>query len=200
MVDRLINSIVSIVMIAGIALSSGCGRQPELDKVHEVVEDNSEQSVDQDTQTGAEIENHEPVSKSDDKSSDLEEMEEDAVETNQIYIRVGENTLTAVLEDNESAEALKELMVDGPLTISASNYGGFEKVCSLGTTLPRNDSQTTTHAGDICLYSGNQIVIFYGSNSWAYTRLGKISDADAGELEKVLSGEETEITLSLESF
>ena len=160
MVDRLINSIVSIVMIAGIVLSSGCGKQ----------------------------------------SAALEEMEEDVVETNQIYIKVGENTLTAVLEDNESAEALKELMVDGPLTISASNYGGFEKVCSLGTTLPRNDSQTTPHAGDICLYSGNQIVIFYGSNSWAYTRLGKISDADAGELEKILSGEETEITLSLESF
>lgn len=160
MADKLINSIVSIIMIAGIVLSSGCGKQPAA----------------------------------------LEEMEEDAVETNQIYIRVGENTLTAVLEDNESAKALKELMVDGPLTISASNYGGFEKVCSLGTTLPRNDSQTTTHAGDICLYSGNQIVIFYGSNSWAYTRLGKISDADAGELEKILSGEETEITLSLESF
>ncbi len=84
------------------------------------------------------------------------------------------------------------------MTISASNYGGFEKVCSLGTELPRNDSQTTTHAGDICLYNGSQIVIFYGSNSWAYTRLGRVSDADETELETVLGGEETEITLSLE--
>ncbi len=129
-----------------------------------------------------------------------EEREEDKVATNTIYIKVGENTLTAVLEDNESVDALKELMTDGPLTISASNYGGFEKVCSLGTELPRNDKQTTTHAGDICLYNGSQIVIFYGSNSWAYTRLGKISDADASDLEKILSGEETEITLSLESL
>lgn len=120
---------------------------------------------------------------------------EDEVKTDQIYIEVGENILTAVLEDNESAKALKELLANGPLTISASNYGGFEKVCSLGTSLPRNDSQTTTDAGDICLYNGNQIVIFYGSNSWAYTRLGKISDADGAELEKILSGEETEITL-----
>lgn len=130
----------------------------------------------------------------------MEEVEEDAVETDKIYIKVGDSTLMAVLEDNESAEALKELLADGALTISASNYGGFEKVCSLGKELPRNDSQTTTHAGDICLYNGNQIVIFYGSNSWAYTRLGRVSDADASELETVLSGEETEITLSLEPF
>ena len=128
----------------------------------------------------------------------MEEMEDDTVETNQIYIKVGESVLTAVLEENESAEALKGLLADGSLTISASNYGGFEKVCSLGTKLPRNDSQTTTHAGDICLYNGNQIVIFFGSNSWAYTRLGRISDADASELEDILGGEESEITLSLE--
>ena len=132
------------------------------------------------------------------ESAGVKETEEDAVETNQLYIQVGESTLTAVLEDNEAAEALRELLAAEPLTISASNYGGFEKVCSLGAELPRNDSQTTTHAGDICLYNGNQIVIFYGSNSWAYTRLGKVSDADASELEAVLSGEETEITLSLE--
>ncbi len=129
-----------------------------------------------------------------------EEREEDKVADNKIYIEVGESILTAELENNESADALKELLNNGPLTISASNYGGFEKVCSLGTELPRNDKQTTTHAGDICLYNGSQIVIFYGSNSWAYTRLGKISGADASDLEKILSGEETEITLSLESL
>lgn len=132
--------------------------------------------------------------------ADMEETEENEVETDEIYIKVGESILIAVLEENESAKALKELLADGQLTISASNYGGFEKVCSLGTKLPRNDSQTTTNAGDICLYNGNQIVIFYGSNSWMYTRLGKVSDVDRAELEEVLSGEETEITLSLEPF
>lgn len=131
--------------------------------------------------------------------SNMGKTEENKVGTDRIYIKVGKSTLTAVLEDNESAKALKELLADGPLTISDSNYGGFEKVCSLGRELPSNDSQTTTHAGDICLYNGSQIVIFYGSNSWAYTKLGKISDVDEAELEKVLGGEETEITLSLES-
>ena len=131
------------------------------------------------------------------ESDHINPMEEDAMKTDQIYIQVGENTLTAILEDNESAKALKELLADGPLTISASNYGGFEKVCALGANLPRNARQTTTQAGDICLYNGSQIVIFYGSNSWAYTRLGKISDADGSKLERILSGEESEITLSL---
>ncbi len=138
-----------------------------------------------------------PETESGQESYSIEETEEGTVEMDQIYIEVGESTLTAVLEDNESAEALKELLADGPLTISASNYGGFEKVCSLGTELPRNDRKITTRAGDICLYNGSQIVIFYGSNSWAYTRLGRISDADEPKLEKVLGGEETEITLSL---
>lgn len=134
------------------------------------------------------------------KSGNTGKTEENKVEANRICITVGDDTLTAVLEDNESAKALKELLADGPLTISASNYGGFEKVCSLGRELPSNDSRITTHAGDICLYNGNQIVIFYGSNSWAYTKLGKISDAGKSELKKVLGGNETEITLSLESY
>jgi hypothetical protein len=81
-------------------------------------------------------------------------------------------------EDNESVEALKELCQEGPLTIRMSMYGGFEQVGSIGQSLPRDDSRTTTQAGDIVLYSGDQIVVFYGSNSWAYTRLGHITDHD----------------------
>lgn len=116
-----------------------------------------------------------------------------------IYIEIGEHLLTAELENNASAKALKELLKKGPLTISASNYGGFEKVCSLGADLPREDSQVRTRAGDICLYSGNQMVLFYGSNSWAYTRLGRIAEMEEAELEHILSGGEREITLFLES-
>ncbi len=94
-------------------------------------------------------------------------------------------------EENESVEALKELC---PLTVKMSMYGGFEQVGSLGESLPRNDEQITTGYGDIVLYSGNQIVVFYGSNSWAYTRLGHI-DMTQEELTELLGNGDVEITL-----
>ena len=76
-----------------------------------------------------------------------------------------------------------------------SMYGGFEQVGSIGSKLPRNDKQTTTAAGDIVLYSGNQMVIFYGSNSWAYTRLGHITDKDAEEMAELLGSGNVTITI-----
>jgi hypothetical protein len=76
-------------------------------------------------------------------------------------------------------------------------YGGFEQVGLLGVSLPREDVQTQTTAGDIVLYSGNQIVIFYGSNSWAYTRLGRITDQSAADLTEVLGNGDVAITVSM---
>ena len=92
---------------------------------------------------------------------------------------------------------LKELCRGTPLTIQMSMYGGFEQVGSIGQSLPREDSQTTTQAGDIVLYSGNQIVVFYGSNSWAYTRLGHITDKSAADLKELLGNGDVTITLSI---
>ena len=77
-------------------------------------------------------------------------------------------------------------------------YGGFEQVGPIGQSLPRNDEQTTTSSGDIVLYSGNQIVVFYGSNSWSYTRLGRITDKTASELAELLGNGDVTITISLE--
>ena len=93
-----------------------------------------------------------------------------------MIVQVGGSTFTATLEENAAVNALVEMMERGPVTIQMSDYSGFEKVGPLGTSLPTSNSQTTTHAGDIVLYQGNQIVIFYGSNSWSYTRLGRIDD------------------------
>ena len=98
-------------------------------------------------------------------------------------------------EENESVEVLKELC---PLTVKMSMYGGFEQVGSLGESLPRNDEQITTEYGDIVLYSGNQIVVFYGSNTWAYTRLGHI-DMTQEELTDLLGNGDVEITLDCSS-
>ena len=79
-----------------------------------------------------------------------------------------------------------------------SMYGGFEQVGSIGTDMPRNDEQTTTQAGDIVLYAGDQMVVFYGSNSWAYTRLGHITDKTPEEMRTLLSNGDVTITLSVQ--
>ncbi len=96
-------------------------------------------------------------------------------------VQVGDVVFSATLEENEAVSALVELMRESPVVIQMSDYSGFEKVGSLGTSLPASNSQTTTQAGDIVLYNGNQIVIFYGSNSWSYTRLGHIDDLTGWE-------------------
>ena len=96
-------------------------------------------------------------------------------------VQVGDVVFSATLEENEAVSALVEMMRESPVVIRMSDYSGFEKVGPLGTGLPVNNSQTTTQAGDIVLYNGNQIVIFYGSNSWSYTRLGRIDDLTGWE-------------------
>ena len=108
-----------------------------------------------------------------------------------VILKINGEEYPVLWEDNESVEALKELC---PLTVRMSKYGGFEQVGSLGSSLPRNDEQTTTDFGDIVLYSGDQIVIFYGSNSWAYTRLGHIL-ADKEIMEEVLGNGDVTIEL-----
>jgi hypothetical protein len=124
-----------------------------------------------------------------------ETEEEPAVKT--LTMKIGSTTVTVDWEENESVAALRELVKDKPLTVQMSMYGGFEQVGSLGTSLPRNDSQTMTAAGDIVLYSGNQIVVFYGSNSWAYTRLGHVTDKTAAEMAELLGNGNVRIEISL---
>lgn len=131
------------------------------------------------------------------ETAKMEQVNETRLADNQIRVTVGTSSFIVNLEDNETAKELRELLIDKDLTISAENYGGFEKVCQLGKTLPRKDEEITTEAGDVMLYSGNQIVFFYGTNSWAYTKLGKVEESSLEELEKVLSGLETEVTLSV---
>lgn len=114
-----------------------------------------------------------------------------------LWLTIGETPLSVEWEQNESVEALKGLCQDGPRTIQLSMYGGFEQVGSLGQRLPSDDVQTTTQAGDIVLYSSNQVVVFYGSNSWAYTRLGHIVDKTSDELAELLGNGDVTITIGI---
>lgn len=144
------------------------------------------------TQSGVETNTNESK-----EQAKMKKTDESTLADNQIRVTVGSSSFIVNLEDNETAKALREMITDEDLTISASNYGGFEKVCQLGKTLPRNDKQITTKAGDVMLYSGNQIVFFYGANSWSYTKIGKVEASSIEKLESVLSGSETEVILSI---
>ena len=127
-----------------------------------------------------------------------EEPVEEEVKEKMLKMMIGDTEVSVDWENNESAEALKDLCAEEPLVIQMSMYGGFEQVGSIGTRLPSDDEQTSTSAGDIVLYSSNQIVVFYGSNSWAYTRLGHITDQDAAGMTDLLGNGDVTITISLE--
>ena len=117
----------------------------------------------------------------------------------EMYITVNDHKLKITLADNSSVTALTELLKAGDITYTADDYGGFEKVGNIGHTLPKNDTQITTEAGDVMLYLGNQICIFIGSNSWAYTPIGKINGYTVSELRAILGAGEgaVEITIGL---
>ncbi len=118
-------------------------------------------------------------------------------ETTMLQMTIGQTPVTVDWEENEAVNALKALCQDGPLTIAMSMYGGFEQVGPIGERLPGSDRQTTTRAGDIVLYSGDQLVVFYGSNSWAYTRLGHISDRSDADMAALLGAGDVTITLEV---
>jgi flavodoxin len=115
----------------------------------------------------------------------------------QIKITVSGKTLPVNIENNDATKALVEALRENSITYEASDYGGFEKVGPLGRSLPASDTQITTQAGDVILYSDNQIVLFYGSNSWSYTRLGKMEYSSLDELKSFLKAGQGEISVTL---
>ena len=107
--------------------------------------------------------------------------EPEETEAMKMKVQIEDAVFTAALEENAAVCEFVEMMRQGPVTIQMRDYGSFEKVGSLGKSLTASDRQTTTVAGDIVLYNGDQIVMFYGSNSWSYTRLGHIDDLTGWE-------------------
>lgn len=116
-----------------------------------------------------------------------------------IILSAGNKSMTATLTANSATETLTAMLSEAPVTIMMEDYGGFEKVGELPRALPTSNSQITTVPGDIMLYQGNNIVIFYASNSWSYTRLGKIDGATATNLQEFLGNGDVSLTLSLSS-
>ena len=117
--------------------------------------------------------------------------------TQKLYISIDGKTLPVQLVDNAATQTLVAALQTGDITYEAHDYGGFEKVGALGRRLPTSDTQMTTQAGDVILYSGNQIVLFYGSNSWSYTRLGRIEGLSESALRTFLKAGERNIRVTL---
>lgn len=119
------------------------------------------------------------------------------MEKNKIKLTVNGKSFTATLEENSSAEALRQLLEKGDLSIRMNDYGDMEKVGSLGTSLPRNDRQTITQPGDLILYLGNSFVIYYDTNSWNFTHLGRLDGVSTRQEVLELLGGKGDITVTL---
>ena len=128
-------------------------------------------------------------------SDDNSTTKEDETETMKLTLKIDNMEVDVIWSDNDSVRALKNLAKDG-LTINMSKYGGFEQVGSIGSTLPSADTRITTNPGDIVLYSSNQIVLFYDSNTWSYTKLGHIN-LSKSELTNLL-GDEDIVTITID--
>ena len=129
----------------------------------------------------------------------VEIKEQEQKMTDKIQLTISGTTLPVLIEDNVATRALVAALREGSITYTARDYGGFEKVGALGRSLPTSDTDITTQAGDVILYNGDNIVLFYGSNSWSYTRLGKIQYKTLDELKSFLKagGGTISVTLSL---
>ena len=115
----------------------------------------------------------------------------------EIKITVSGKSLPVTIEENEATKALVAALREASITYEADDYGGFEKVGALGRSLPTSNSQINTQPGDVILYSGNQIVLFYGSNSWSYTRIGKMEYGTLDELKSFLKAGQGKISVTL---
>ncbi len=171
----------------------GCG-QGQAQSGSGVEENSGEQAIENTGSHGDNtVENESEETASEETDNSIEHMED-----NTMKITARDTTYTATLADNSSAEALKELLTRGPLTINMSDYASMEKVGPIGTDLPRNDEQITTGAGDIILYQGDSLVIYYDTNSWNFTRIGKIEDVTGEELLEAFGDGDVTIAFSLE--
>lgn len=119
--------------------------------------------------------------------------------TNHITLKLKNQTISLELEDNQATRTLVDKLSQGDIKISLSDYGGFEKVGDLPFSLPTSDTQQTAKASDVMLYQGDKLVIFYGSNSWSYTKLGHISGSSGKELEQILGQGKVTLSLSLKN-
>ncbi len=133
-------------------------------------------------------------------NSDITDNNKNKVEEikmDRIQIKVKDEILDVKLEDNSLVTAFVEKLKNGDITIQTHDYGNFEKIGSLGFSLPTNDTRITTEPGDLILYQGNQITLYYDTNTWNFTKLGKVQNLLQEELKNILGNGDVKLTFSL---
>ena len=185
-----------ILFLMGVLFMTGCAKQ------NPVVAESSSEALTTSTESNpvnlVKESNQETETLADSTTENTMEESLKEEEKTTMNVKIGENTYTATLADNSSVKALKEILSKGSLSIDMKDYANMEKVGPIGESLPRNDEQITTEAGDIILYQGNSLVIYYDTNSWNFTRIGKMDGMTKEELKKALGKGDVTVTLSLE--
>lgn len=123
--------------------------------------------------------------------------ENNAEEINTMYIYIYGNKLKVSLVSNSSVSALIDILKTNDIIYTADDYGDFEKVGNIGYSLPRNDSQITTQAGDVILYQGNSLCLYYGQNTWSFTRIGKIDGYSKSQLRSLLGAKQGKVSVRI---
>ncbi len=192
-------SICAALIFSALFIGTACGKsQKELEpgikqetSVSESALSDAEPEEIRESETGAAQTEVQPT-------ESMQESTEQEVTEMKMKIQVGDTAFTATLAENSSVDALKELMADGPLTLNMSDYAGMEKGADLGVTLPQNNEPMNTQAGDIILYQGRTFVIYYDTNSWSLTPIGKIDNVDEESLKAALGTGDVTVTLSID--
>ena len=159
--------------------------------------DPAENAETQTAESAEQTENQASESNKDTEEANTEvpQGDEEAID---MTLKINDEIVQVKWENNESVKALMKMASENPVVVDMSMYGGFEQVGSLGTTLPSNDQNTRTKPGDIVLYTSDSIVVFYGNNSWAYTRLGHIENKSKSELQDMLGRGNVTLTITAE--
>ena len=114
-----------------------------------------------------------------------------------LYVTIGGVTKSATLVDNKAAQELVARLKEVDVTVTLNASGGFEIWGALGFSLTTSNEQIKAQPGDIILYNGSNICMFYGSNSWSYTRLGRFDGMTESELKTFLKAGESDISVKL---
>lgn len=192
---RTLALLLTLVLVPVMSACAGSSAAAESTSVQEEAETDAQEEVVEtpEQDVAAESATEQEITTSENNPKETQEKNEKKM----IYAHVGEQVLEILPADNSSAEAFIDLLTEGDVTVDMHDYGNFEKVGPLGAELVRNDEDITTEPGDVILYQGNQITIYYDTNTWDFTRLGKVQGLSQEELKEILGEGDVSVTFSL---